>query len=355
MAHRLELAIKDALKESFFKSVDEMLLRIFYLYQKSPKKLRELKDIYELMKDGFEFDDAGVRPIKAAGTRWIAHKTSAMSRIIDKFGLYISHLENVASDTSYRATERARIKGFLKNWKTAKMLVNLCFYQDILEPIKRLSLCLQREGIDTVTAAEAMIKVKKQIDRLKCKNVSEYPNIKVLLSQVQRGEDNTFEYKTVTLRNLDTEIEALDRKKSRELDAVTASITTRLENNNSEFFVAISQILNCEGWERYQINDGQKIEDLEFADEHISSLYNRFLVPLQNSGMTCTESNLHDEWHDLVAYTLSYLNPSTNHYLKTWRRIFDSSKCKRDFTNISLLIEIACQSLPLSWREVSLC
>ena len=57
---------------------------------------------------------------------------------------------------------------------------------------------------------------------------------------------------------------------------------------------------------------------------------------------TCTESNLLDKWHDLVVYTLSYLNPSTtNHYLKTWRRIFDSSKCKSDFTNISLLIEIS--------------
>ena len=35
MAHRLELAIQDALKDT--------LLRISHLYQKSPKKLRELK------------------------------------------------------------------------------------------------------------------------------------------------------------------------------------------------------------------------------------------------------------------------------------------------------------------------
>ena len=43
MAHRQELAIQDALKDSFFDEVDDMILRIFYLYQKSPKKLRELK------------------------------------------------------------------------------------------------------------------------------------------------------------------------------------------------------------------------------------------------------------------------------------------------------------------------
>ena len=42
MAHRLELAIQDALEDAFFDEVDDMISRIFYLYQ-SPKKLRELK------------------------------------------------------------------------------------------------------------------------------------------------------------------------------------------------------------------------------------------------------------------------------------------------------------------------
>ena len=41
--HRLELAIQDAFKDTFFDKVDDMILWIFYLYQKSPKKLQELK------------------------------------------------------------------------------------------------------------------------------------------------------------------------------------------------------------------------------------------------------------------------------------------------------------------------
>ena len=36
MAHRLELAIKDALKGTTFDEIDEMLLRLYYLYEKSP-------------------------------------------------------------------------------------------------------------------------------------------------------------------------------------------------------------------------------------------------------------------------------------------------------------------------------
>ena len=44
-AHRLELAIKDALKSTYFSDVDDFLLRVYYLYSKSPKKCKELEDV----------------------------------------------------------------------------------------------------------------------------------------------------------------------------------------------------------------------------------------------------------------------------------------------------------------------
>ena len=87
------------------------------------------------MKESYDFDNAGVRPIRASGTRWISHKIGTMTRILDKFGLYITHLENVATDTSYRAKERNQIKGYLNKWKNSKMLVNLCFYLELLKPL----------------------------------------------------------------------------------------------------------------------------------------------------------------------------------------------------------------------------
>ena len=43
LAHRLELSLKDAVKDTLFVSTDEMLLRVYYLYEKSPKKCRELE------------------------------------------------------------------------------------------------------------------------------------------------------------------------------------------------------------------------------------------------------------------------------------------------------------------------
>ena len=37
LAHRLELATKDALKFTLFSQIDELLLRLYYLYEKAPK------------------------------------------------------------------------------------------------------------------------------------------------------------------------------------------------------------------------------------------------------------------------------------------------------------------------------
>ena len=45
LAHRLELALKDALKGTLFTTIDEMLLRLYYLYHKSPKKCNELNEV----------------------------------------------------------------------------------------------------------------------------------------------------------------------------------------------------------------------------------------------------------------------------------------------------------------------
>ena len=64
-----------------------MLLRICYLYQKAPKKLRQLQDLHETFKGTMDYLEGGCKPKKASSTRWIAHKLNAMKMILDKWGL----------------------------------------------------------------------------------------------------------------------------------------------------------------------------------------------------------------------------------------------------------------------------
>ena len=62
LAHRLELSVKDVLRGTFFDQINEMLLCLYYVYEKSPKKI-ELEDIIGELKECVEFDDEGIRPV----------------------------------------------------------------------------------------------------------------------------------------------------------------------------------------------------------------------------------------------------------------------------------------------------
>ena len=54
LAHRLELALKDALKSTFFTTIDGLLLQVYYMYEKSPKKCSELEAVVQKLKTCLE-------------------------------------------------------------------------------------------------------------------------------------------------------------------------------------------------------------------------------------------------------------------------------------------------------------
>ena len=79
LAHRLELALNAALKNT---DIDEFLLRIYYVYTKAPKKCRELEEVVGELKfllNPSELPTGGNRPLRACGTRFIAHKVCALN------------------------------------------------------------------------------------------------------------------------------------------------------------------------------------------------------------------------------------------------------------------------------------
>ena len=98
-------------------------------------------------------------------------------------------------------------------------------------------------------------------------------------------------------------------------------------------------MLKCETWGG-DSNEDEDDDDVEFADRAIKKLFNHFVKPLESAGVYKTESEFLDEWHDLIRYTRTSLNPPKYPYLKTWRRIFDSSRAESDFKNVLRLVEI---------------
>ena len=72
---------------TFFKDMEEMLLRLYFLYEKSPKTC-ELGEIVEELEEGFEFPKGGNKPVRSQRSRWINHKRKALQRVVDRYGAY---------------------------------------------------------------------------------------------------------------------------------------------------------------------------------------------------------------------------------------------------------------------------
>ena len=78
VAHCLELSLKDGLQGTVFHDVDEVLLRLYYLHENSPKKLRQLQELHDIYRQTLEFEEGGVRPKQACGNYDTSHFLSLL-------------------------------------------------------------------------------------------------------------------------------------------------------------------------------------------------------------------------------------------------------------------------------------
>ena len=159
------MAIKDTLKSTYFDSVDELLLRLYYLYDKSPKKLRQLEEMVASLKECLDPSElphkGGQRPLRACGTRFVAHKVSALERIIDRYGAYMNHLIALTEGSSVRTVEKQKIKGYIKQWCESRALFRNAFFIDLLRPASVLCKVLQDTEICVYLAIESFMKTRK--------------------------------------------------------------------------------------------------------------------------------------------------------------------------------------------------
>ena len=183
--HQLELACKDAFSSKLFHDIDDMLLRLYYLYEKSPKKCRELSELINDLKEVYEFPEGGNLPVRVHGSRWITYKRKALQRVVDKFGAYLSHLASLTEDKSIKSTDRQRLKGYLLKWRDARMIIGSALYADALKPASLLSLTLQADDINIVQGIKHILKAHSALKKLTSQDPVEWPVTKVVLSRLK--------------------------------------------------------------------------------------------------------------------------------------------------------------------------
>ena len=200
LAHRLELSLKDALRNTLFSTIDDILLRIYYVYSKAPKKCRELEVIVTELRACLDQSElplsGGNRPLRACGTRFIAHKVAALERLINRFGVYLNHLISLTEDPSVKAADQQKIKGYVTKWKDSKILLGSALFHDILRPAAVLCKALQSDELSVVNCIEAILRTSANIEKLKSVEVEEFPSVKKVLLRMKQGDSTATSERT---------------------------------------------------------------------------------------------------------------------------------------------------------------
>ena len=95
-----------------------MLTKLYYLYQKSLKRLQQLRELNDT------YEKSIPKAKKAYWTQWMDFKFQAMERILGNYEPYITHLEQLAHSDS-QPKKREERKGYLNKWQNAGYIIHM--------------------------------------------------------------------------------------------------------------------------------------------------------------------------------------------------------------------------------------
>ncbi len=353
LSHRLELSLKDALKQTLFTNIDEFLMQIYYVYSKAPKKCRELEEVTSELKSLLDVPDFpaghGNKPKRACGTRFVCHKVQALQRILDRFGAYMNHLITLSESPSTKPSDKQKLIGYLRKWRNSRILLGCAAFHDILQPVSILCKCLQSEQLCIVNAIEAILRTNTALRSLKSTELTVFPSVKKVLYRIkedQNGGTSNKIYQNVEITNFDQTLDFLRNNYQGFIDSILYCLRDRLKTrigSDTETLSDALKILATHGWE--------KVADASFGHEAIQNLQLRFAVPLQKADVN--SALLQQEWDDMVWYAKQYINLVQDPYSVVWWKLFNSCDAKK-WNNILTLVELTF-TIPLSNAHVERC
>ena len=366
-SHRLELALKDALNE-FMEPVEKSLMHLFYLYKKSSKKHRELKNLYELLQGQFEMFSAGVRPLKSSGTRWIDHKIGAMGRLIEKVGLYTQHLQNAIA-TSGSAKDKSTSEGKFKKLIDAKVLLRSALFKDILADAKVFSLLTQKHTIDIIKIIDSVESTKNNYERLrkKLEKIPEYvfelPTLKMVIDEIESNtEDGEPIYQNQNVQYYSREKMFVKNHCAEIVDAIIncyekrygnlfeSELNSTINANSDQgdaILLEVCRVLNCNLWaiNQMELNDDDPRETYSVECGALLRIFERYKQMKSFDGYD--EDDVSHSVLSIIRHALRYFDVHKIEPVEFWSTIRSLTKEHADWKPTTLLIEI-CLCAPFS-------
>ena len=138
-----------------------------------------------------------------------------MGIIIDKYGIYISHKENLAEDKTYKPKERQTFKGWLTKWPYAQIPFLFSLFLEILKLAKILSLCFRKEETDIVYIVNMINWAKKLLKPISNKSFEELLMIKRFIEKAQWSEEqNITIYQGVKIKSFEEALAVAKHEKN---------------------------------------------------------------------------------------------------------------------------------------------
>ena len=295
------------------------------------------------MKEFFDFDSGGIRPIRACGSRWISHKLNAMKRILSKYGAYTQHLAALSEDSSIKSTDRAKLQGYYKKWTQGQYVVGCAVFVDLLTPCAIFSKVMQVDEIDILGALTSLMKTIKETDKLKSRPLKEWPTYAALKKKLKR-EDGKIEYQAQELRPFKVGDSYYTEHYQDYCSKVTGCIKSRLSWSDLDLVRDIVVILSTHGWEKIR----EESEE-EPAKDSITRVAERFRVPLEGAGAIVDD--ISTEFADMIDYAIAYISLSTLDYHSVWWKLFHAPDATTTWSSALILVELLF-SLPASNGKV---
>ena len=232
VAHRLELAMLDALKlkDTYIQTFDNNINALFKFYYYSPVRRKELKEMAKEIK--VEFKQFGL----LKNIRWLASRSRALSILENNYKAIIFDLET----KSYGKDETAsKARGFLQFLKKPTFLFYLHFFQDFVVSLKELSLIFQKNELlvceiprlldEKISNLEMLSVVSDGIQRL-IKNLSTNPN-----KEIVYGSDVVLETLCGRRDLIDHNVDAYVRNYSLKFKEIILETQIRLRERFRDF------------------------------------------------------------------------------------------------------------------------
>ena len=289
-----------------------------------------------------------------------------MQKLVDKFGLYTQHIQNVIADTS-KKLDRATLQGKYNKLIDAKVLLRGSLLIDILAEAKKFSLTSQKNDISIIDIVECVETTKWKYKRLLKKlegnenYVFELPTLKSVITEIEGNEDGEPLFQNQKVHYYSREKQYIKDHVVQVVENIISCFEQRYGNlyidqfdggvnevsdDGDNVLFDVCRVLNSQVWPNILNVDDETVEEILLVQlAAVQKIFERY-----SSMEVFTVFNLNnvkDGFIDIVRYSNRYFNITETKPLLLWGKLAKLGEEKPDWRGILLIIEL-CLCAPFS-------